>query len=487
MSLQLQALPSITPTTRPEAFFELLYGVHMNAFPKRSAAKGRSGQKDQNRDWVFVGSKDSMKSMATKSTLYAVLSDPKVDTTYYTPNGYYRRDLRLTETLRWLNAFVFDLDVTGEYLQDILDRVDRAGLPRPTAVIQTPSGGFHLAFMFTGPVRATPRAIRLFTAIMGHIAVDLGADTAAVGANRIFRTPTDQNLIYFDSANRYDFDLFKDWRDINHPYDPAATRFVNVQTGDLMNHPALQLLLESPCQEGRREQTAFTLALAMKASEWPQVQAEAALRDWFNSCCAKGAKAGKEPFTLRDAVYKAGYVYRKPTLHAPAAETIRELSGLPFYYQTRNVWEAAKPRSNRERIHLSEWEEDILNFLRSEKVLSGTQQELATRLNCPLASFKAVLKLLQASGTVLVETRRGRAGNTILSLPEGSRSLSEPSEGVSSHSDSKSMPENGVVLPRSLRSGESQVLYIDFQSKELVEVRYYPISMPIVPDPDPPD
>ncbi|RCW41632.1 replication initiation protein [Paenibacillus prosopidis] len=471
---------SFTSLTKPEAFFSLLYGAYMIERPKRFRSK-LSASNNNDRQWVFVGGKERMKSLASKATLFAVLSDPEVETTYYTPNGYYRRDLRWTESLRWLNAFVFDLDIIGETIVEVLERFDNAGLPRPTSIIKTPSGGYHATYVFSKPVRATTKAIRLYTAIMGHMAVDLGSDTAAVGANRIFRTPTEQNLIYFEPSNCYDFEVFKTWRDINHPYEPDNAGFFNIHTGNIMNHPALQYLLESPCQEGRREQTALTLALAMKASDWPQERAEAALRDWFISCCSKGAQAGKKPFTQRDAVYKAGYVFRSPKFHAPKADVIRELSGLPFFYQTRNCWESAKPRSDRERSHLFEWEADLLALLKTEKELSGTQQELATRLNCPLTSFKAILCRLRADGRVIVETRRGRGGLTVVRLPEPP--LNEPAS------------DNVIVFPLaeatpSVPIRDAEIIHADFQLKRVTRIDRLPaaeVSEPEAPDPEPPD
>ena len=466
--------------TRPEAFFSLLYSEHMNAYPKRSGLKTNAGKHDSERQWVFVGTKERMKSVATQATLYAVLADPAVDATFYTPNGYYRRDLRLTESLRWLNALTFDFDNYGESTADVLERIDRAGLPRPTAITRTPNGGHHASFFFTEPVRATDKAIRLYSAIMWHIADDLGADMAAVGANRIFRTPTEQNLLYFEPANRYSFDVFKEWREINYPFEPGASGFVNVHTGDLMSHPALQYLLTAPCDYGNRDVVAFNLTLAMKASDWSQEQAETALRDWFISSCAKGAQAGKKPFTERDAVYKASYVFRSSKFHAPKAEIIRELTGMPFYYRTRNHWESAKPRSERERSHLHEWEADLLDLIQAEKELSGTQQELATRLGCPLTSFKAVLGQLKNADKVIVETRRGRGGATVIRLPEAPETADEANNVIPFPMD-----ENGASIPVE----NSVVVYADFRERNIERIeRFSKAKMDLEPpDPGPPD
>lgn len=494
MTQQLLEYPLTIAPSRSEAYFELLYGGHMKPFAKRSRSEAsKTGKHDNDRQWVFVGSKERMKSLATRGTLHAVVADPAVDTTYYTPNGYYRRDQRLTENLRWLNAYVFDLDTTGETLQDVFDRTDQAGLPRPTAVVQTPSGGYHIHYFFTDSVRAMQRAVQLYTAIMGHVAHDLGADPHAVGANRIFRTPTEQNLIHFDPACRYDFDLFKAWRELNHPFEPNQIGYISIHTGNLMKHPALQQLLNAPCQEGNRDKTAFTLALAMRASDWPQEQAEDALAEWFVSCCSKGSTAGKAPFTRRDAIYKAEYVYRNPSLHAPAADSIRELTGMPFYYQTRNNWEIAKPRAERERIHLSEWSADLVAFLEAGQQLSGTQQELATRLNCPLASFKLVINQLKTSGRIIVETRKGRGGSTTISLPaqkQGPQPVNikteEPTTAyatVEYHETATNDTREAALIQKTV------IIHADFQTHKInrIERLISPAHQPAETDPGPPD
>lgn len=472
----MQVQNHIMPLTRIEKFFSLLYS-NMKAYPKRYGSRN-TGEKryDSDRQWVFFGGKQQMKSVATLGTLYAILSDPNVDTSYYTPNGYYRRDVRWTETLRWLNAYVFDIDEPGLSIQDVFDRIDRAGLPMPSAIVRTPSTGLHITYIFNKPVRATDKAIRLYTAIMMHMAGELGADMAAVGANRIYRTPTEENLIYFEPSNRYDFDVFKDWRDINHPYNQTH-EFLNIHIDDLMSHPALKFLLHSTCHTGSRDVVAFNLALAMKASKWPLEQAEAALRNWFHLCCEKGGGAGKKPFTERDAVYKASYVYRNDRLVAPKAEIIRQLTGLPFFYQSRQNWVGAKPRSERQRVHLYEWESDLLTILKEQQILVGTQQELANRLNCPLTSFRAILRRLQSDGKIIVEASRGRGGKTTIRLPEPSNELENPVVEFKRHkrSDSVTRDTNHATI----------IVHTDFISRNISAVLI--VKSPLSADREPPD
>lgn len=394
--------------------FQLMYGKKMKLNPSRIRSK-RSSSYDNNRQWVFLGSKEKMKSVATLASVSSVISDPQMNSTYYTPNGYYQRNNRLTETLRWLNAFVFDIDSSGESILDIMDRLALAGLPKPTAIVKTPSGGFHVTYIFSEPVRATPNAIRLYTAIMSHISKDIGGDPAAVGANRIFRTPDDDTLIYFQPDQVHSFDFFKDWREINHPYIPAVN--YRIIGGDIMNTTAVQSLLNSPCKEGKRDRTCFTLALAMKASNWPIDVAEAAIQEWHSSnCLSQTCRAGKKALSLREALYKVKYVYSKSKLVGPSAEMIRELSGHDFHFPAHRHYEGPKSRENRLRSHYAEWKDDFLSLLCEKKVLSGTQTEIATLIKCPLSSFKLIINMLEKEDLIEVETKRGRGGKTIIRL-----------------------------------------------------------------------
>ncbi|WP_214607642.1 hypothetical protein, partial [Mycobacterium tuberculosis] len=223
------------------------------------------------------------------------------------------------------------IDTPGESLQDIFDRIQESGLPLPTAIIKTPSGGYHVTYIFKESLRATAKRVRLYTGIMTHMSEDLRADAAAVGANRIFRTPTEETLVYFKPNQTVSFDELKDWRDLNHPYDLVNASNYRIRQGDLMNTPALKYLLHKNCEEGSRERTCLTLSLAMKASKWSIEQATAAMTQWHQYYCSKTTKrTGKRPFSLREALYKVKYAYRSANLNAPSAQIIRELTGMDF-------------------------------------------------------------------------------------------------------------------------------------------------------------
>ncbi|MDF9633723.1 hypothetical protein P5766_29550, partial [Bacillus cereus] len=94
------------------------------------------------------------------------------DTTYYTPNTFYRNDKRDKASLRWLNAMVIDIDVKGSNEEnkdltviDVLDRIEVVGLPVPSLIVQTDSGGFHVYFYFAVAKRAFQKTIEFYERI----------------------------------------------------------------------------------------------------------------------------------------------------------------------------------------------------------------------------------------------------------------------------------------------------------------------------------
>ncbi|RNB67259.1 hypothetical protein EDM52_22925 [Brevibacillus invocatus] len=140
--------------------------------------------------------------------------------------------------------------------------------------------------MLSQAVRATPKVRVLFTAIQRHMTSDLQGDPHAIGVERIFRTPTESNLVYFESNQVYDFQTFIDWRDINHPlvWDRTSPLF---DAYDIMNHPAIMRLYNQDAEIGKREASCLTLILAMKFSGWPMDRAMAEMERWWHECCFK--------------------------------------------------------------------------------------------------------------------------------------------------------------------------------------------------------
>ncbi|MBK5514621.1 hypothetical protein JFT70_05480 [Bacillus sp. TH11] len=146
---------------------------------------------------------------------YSSLFQAQASTTYFTPNTFYRNDQRHAGTLRWLNALVIDIDVktaknAGMIYPDVMEMVATAGLPTPSLIVQTPSGGFHVYWYLAEPRHAFPKVVEHYKRIQQAIAEELSGDLQAVGAERWFRLPTSQNTVH-RSAERVSFDALCDW------------------------------------------------------------------------------------------------------------------------------------------------------------------------------------------------------------------------------------------------------------------------------------
>src|SRR5436305_1581910 len=132
------------------SYSRALFGAQLTEVPKKQTEK-QIHCYDQDHGWVFVSQNcKDYKAVRTYKTLFAVTQEA----TYFTPNTFYRNDQRKETSLRWLNALVIDIDVKGQpekagmTVPDVLEQIECAGLPEPSLIVQTPSGGFHVYFIF---------------------------------------------------------------------------------------------------------------------------------------------------------------------------------------------------------------------------------------------------------------------------------------------------------------------------------------------------
>ncbi|MBE7901106.1 hypothetical protein G7L40_27055 (plasmid) [Paenibacillus polymyxa] len=389
------------------AFWDL-YHNQLTDQPKRyEKAKNR----DHSLGWVYISNDfKSAKAVRTYQTLF-VLSDHY---TYYTPNTFYRRGSRSQNTLRWLNAIVLDVDTKhganiGLCLPDLLDQIRSAGLPLPTMIVRTPSGGYHVYFVLDSPRKAFSNVVATYNRLQLAMAVAIGADQQAVGAERYFRIPTEKNVIY-RSERRVAFDELNDWYWINHEPQPKQE---NARTGawaqrGILQREAVQTLLQG-VERGKRDNAAYTLALAYKAEGYDQESAEDALYNW-------NARLDS-PLPERVICQKVRSAYKAGAPAGPTADWIQYLSGVSFAHAAK--WDAAKPRAERERSHYIEWAADVLEFLREQpdQQVTGSQRQLAASFGMSLSTFQEVVcNLVQTEKVILEVSGKGRAACTTLRL-----------------------------------------------------------------------
>lgn len=397
-----------------------IFGDQLTEAPKKQVHKQNTGY-SSHLGWVFVCNEFQERPKAVRT--YHSLFGASEAYAYYTPNTFYRNDQRHAGNLRWLNAMVIDIDVKngqnrGMLLPDVHDAVSRAGLPTPSLIISTPSGGFHVYWYFNRPKRAFPKVTDHYKRIQTVIAEVLKGDPQAIGAERWFRMPTIRNTAY-QSASRVSFDDLCDWLAIRQEERSAERKAACVGSAGLLHHPAVLKLL-SGVSEGQRDNTCYTLALAFKSSGYSAEEAECRLKEWN--------QRNDPPMRELEIKRKVKSAYKEGAPAGPSAQWIRQLSGMEFSYQ---VWEEAKPREERTYSHFEEWKQDVIRYLKAQGgVVSAAQRSIAQAIrsssdrtkSIPYSTFKKVIEHLIDIGMITKEVEgRGRAAVTTLTLIKPSK------------------------------------------------------------------
>lgn len=393
-----------------------LYRDQLTEAPKRASQIERTGYSKE-LGWIFV-CQEFTEPRAIRT--YRSLFGAKEKYTYFTPNTFYRNDQRHAGSLRWLNAMVIDIDVktsqnAGMIFPDVMDRVTSTGLPTPSLVVKTPSGGFHVYWYLKEPRRAFPKVVDHYKRVQRMIAEEMNADVQAIGAERWFRLPTEENTV-FRSGERVSFDDLCDWL-TEQQENQSKKGNVALGSTDLLSHPAILKLLEG-VEEGQRDNTCYTLALAYKAAGYEEDQALSSLYCWNE----------KNSPSLRqiEVKRKVKSAFKPGSPLGPSSYWIETLSGIEFKYQ---VWEGAKPREERTYSHLDEWKEDILAvLLKNGGCICGAQREIIklvqssvnSSITLPYTTFKrAVEELIKEQRIVKIVEGRGRSAKTSLKIKKG--------------------------------------------------------------------
>lgn len=386
-------------------FLRFFLGDELTEKPLRIKGAG-GGQRSKKLAHVFIGAADPAlaKSCRTFKSLNSITSGLIYGqpATYWTPNTFFRDDIRSKNTLRWINALVLDIDEEGLCLLDILDRVNIAGLPRPTMINKTPHG-WHVYWAIV-PVWAWPKVIKLYESILTDMikAVD-GSDPQVFGPERFFRLP--KHVKQFVEL-RYTLFDFLTWRDINKPFDECRSGGSICYMTKCLSNPAVKYLLEG-VEKGTRNNTAFTLALCFKKDDFDLDSTYNALLEWN--------KRNSPPMPIRILKKTVKSAFNEKW-KGPSTLYIENLSGLKFRYRPITP---AKARRDRNRNHLKEIQDDIISYISKcgGHVFGQSQETIANKLKVPLRSFKNALKYLRNAGKVIaIITGRGRARESLYAL-----------------------------------------------------------------------
>ncbi|MDQ0808230.1 primase C-terminal domain-containing protein [Priestia megaterium] len=466
-----------------------LVSVAINIYKNQlTNKKKKQSQKQQNGynsrlGWVFV-SKDFTKETTKAVRTYGSLFNVSKDYTYFTPNTFYRNDLRRLSTLRWINAMSIDIDAkndenTGMTLPDVQELITAAGLPMPSLIVQTPSKGFHVHWFLEQSKRASDKLNAHYSRIQTCIAEMLKGDINAIGPERLFRLPTDENTV-FHSQERVSFDDLCEWFQLVQEQDQQDVH--TYKKGfckgyeSLLQHPAVQKILEG-VTKGQRDTACYTLALAYKAAGYDEKTAEAYLHNWNQKNTPQMCQ-----IEVKRKV-KSAYNGR---FHAPSAKKIRELSGMLFSYV---IWEEAKPRVERTYSHIEEWEGDVLAFIRAQGgQVSGAQRDLAEQITSsvdaekkiPYATFKKVVARLEEQEILSKKVSgKGRGASTELTIIDEVKARRTQSEASKKEQDtgSKNNGLNSNTIKDTVVGGRALPLSAGY-SLALPKETFLPVLLP---------
>ncbi|WP_233981889.1 hypothetical protein [Pectobacterium versatile] len=183
--------------TAPGAFFNALGGdfprQYCRWFWKRPIEEGNKG--------LFSAIGTPKRTRKTVSTLAEFYLAASTDTDlFYTPNVFF--DWRNARMTAGLCANYIEIDTVRNLtdlekqnvLNDVLERISKNGLPYPTAIIESGSGGLHLYWIYDGMVEAYP----MQRVIWKDIAEALSSSLLT----------TDESLWYVDIGASHDISRF---------------------------------------------------------------------------------------------------------------------------------------------------------------------------------------------------------------------------------------------------------------------------------------
>lgn len=354
---------------------------------------------------------------------------------HFTPNVYRNYEYANTKrtyikgfeetNLQQINTYVIDIDTKKYSVNDILIACIDESIGEPTAILETDKG-YQVYFVLTNPIFISNQKRFLSLHVAKRIADNLKRSLSCVEADiycndcGFFRMPNSRNIVWFDESATYSPKQLIDW---SQRQDDNVNRKLYVinkpQSISMLNSDWMHLLLTTKQVKGERGQIGrnnllFTLALACLQDGLDEDEAYNLL-DRFNSNLEQPLPHKEVEAALRSAYSgryfgpKKEYVEQLIDLYVPGAENLQLSFGQTKWYKHK------KAREDRERSHLYEWEEDIINWISSQKSVSEaflwcTQKQVCEAVGIANSSLN---KLLKTSKKLLkTTTGKGRYAKT---------------------------------------------------------------------------
>ena len=354
---------------------------------------------------------------------------------HFTPNVYRRysytdktrKKIKGFEekNLQQINAFVVDIDTKAHNVNEIFSACIDYTIGRPTLILAT-ERGYQVYFVLKEPMFLSIKNNFLSLTVAKRIADNLKRSLTSIDADLycndfgFFRMPNHKNVRWFDDEAIYKVEKFIDWsqrQDDNYGRTLFAV-LSKSNNASLLESDWFYELLQLTDIKGEKGQIGrnnllFTLALVCFQDGKDQDFAFDLL-DQLNSRFRVALKT-QDVYRIIASAYsgryhgaKKEYVEQLLALYAPSKKDMPISFGQTVWYKHK------KARQDRERSHLSEWEDDLCNWITAEKSISEpfiwrTQKEICEAIGISNSTLNKLLK----NSTKLLKTTKGKGRNAI--------------------------------------------------------------------------
>lgn len=351
--------------------------------------------------------------------------------TYVDKNRSYTKG-HAENNLRQINTFFIDFDIRTAKetisASDILTTAIDLGF-MPTMILKSDKG-YQAYFVLETPVYVTSKtefkSVKVAKIISQNLREYFGRTLPVdMTCNHfgIARIPRSENVDFFEPSYRYSFKEWQDWSfkqsDDKTFYRPNLTVLSGTEGKKQTDEPWFNLLLHETKFEGKkglvgRNNVMFTLSLAYFSSGYSIDTCEYNLFE-FNNRLDQPLEE-KEVIKIVRSAYSENY-------RAASQEYItllckqwvsNDLTNKDLF--VRQGWfKFKKKRSERQRVHLFEWKEDLMAYI-SEKsyvykpYLVTTKKEIREALGIPERTLDKLLKVLKANQEIFFKVKPGRNG-----------------------------------------------------------------------------
>lgn len=359
---------------------------------------------------------------------------------HWTPNSYcygsYQDEFRritkghTEDNLKQINTFYVDFDCYDKTIvsSDILVASLDLGF-MPTVVVKT-ERGYQAYFVLSTPAYVTShsdykvvKVAKMVSQNLRHhfLKHGLPVDTACNHFG-IARFPREDNLEFYEPSYTYSLEEWL-WWSMKQETEVRPKPNLSVISGSeghkQTDEPWFKLLLGTRSLRGQkallgRNNALFTLSLACYGSGMPEQDCHVLLGN-FNKNLEEPLSQLEFDKTINSA-YSGRYeaASRDYILSLCRAWVSSDLRPSDLFSYQR-WYKFKKPRDQRVKSHLWEWEADVLAYL--EKIsfetspfIQTTTASIVQAVGVPSRSLSQVLQRLKAKGKIVYQSKKGRGG-----------------------------------------------------------------------------